>query len=155
MTNSPHISFTGEYNNSLDQKNRLNIPAKFRKALDPINDRTFVLSRGFDQCLLLYPLKTWEEVEEQLSRLSSIRIRDRNFVRSITRHATRIQYDGQGRIQIPETLLAYSGISKEVAVIGMINKIELWDPAIISQLDSKEEGLEDKGFEDLANEINF
>ena len=155
MTNTPHISFTGEYHNSLDTKNRLNIPAKFRKVLDPINDRTFVITRGFDQCLVLYPLQDWGQVEEQLGKLSSIRGRHRSFVRSVTRYAISVQYDGQGRIQIPESLLSYSGIKKEVAVIGMINKIELWDPAIISQVDANEEGIEGNNFDDLANEINF
>ena len=155
MTNTLHISFTGEYHNSLDTKNRLNIPAKFRKVLDPINDRTFVITRGFDQCLVLYPLQDWSQVEEQLGKLSSIRGRHRSFVRSVTRYAISVQYDGQGRIQIPESLLGYSGIKKEVAVIGMINKIELWNPAIISQMDANEEGIEDNNFDDLANEINF
>jgi MraZ protein len=133
----------------------LNIPAKFRKVLDPVNDRTFVITRGFDQCLVLYPLQDWSQVEEQLSKLSSIRGRHRSFVRSVTRYATSVQYDGQGRIQIPESLLSYSAINKEVAVIGMINKIELWDPAIISQMDANEEGMKENNFDDLANEINF
>ena len=155
MTNTLHISFTGEYYNFLDTKNRLNIPAKFRKVLDPINDRTFVITRGFDQCLVLYPLQDWSQVEEQLGKLSSIRGSHRSFVRSVTRYAISVQYDGQGRIQIPESLLGYSGIKKEVAVIGMINKIELWNPAIISQMDANEEGIEDNNFDDLANEINF
>ena len=155
MTNTLHISFTGEYHNSLDTKNRLNIPAKFRKVLDPVNDRTFVITRGLDKCLVLYPLEDWSKVEEQLSKLSSIRGRHRSFVRSVTRYATSVQYDGQGRIQIPDSLLGYSGIKKDVAVIGMINKIELWDPNIISKIDATEADLDDNSFDDLANEINF
>ena len=148
-------SFTGEYKNSLDSKNRLNIPAKFRKTLDPVNDRTFVLTRGFDQCLLLYPLNEWQEVELQLGQLSSIRIRDRNFVRSITRHATPVQYDGQGRIQIPEALINFSNIQKDVHVIGMIKKIELWDPKVLNEKDDEIDSVADKDFDDLADEINF
>ena len=155
MTNTLNISFTGEYHNSLDTKNRLNIPAKFRKVLDPVNNRTFVITRGFDKCLVLYPLEDWSKVERQLSRLSSIRGRHRSFVRSVTRYATSVQYDSQGRVQISESLLGYSGINKEVAVIGMINKIELWDPNTISKIDASEEGLDDNSFDDLANEINF
>lgn len=155
MTNTLQISFTGEYHNTLDTKNRLNIPAKFRKVLDPVNDRTFVITRGFDKCLVLYPLEDWRKVEEQLSKLSSIRGRHRSFVRSVTRYATSVQYDGQGRIPIPDSLLSYSGITKEVAVIGMINKIELWDPEVISNVDAKEDGMDDNSFDDLANEINF
>ena len=155
MTNTLHISFTGEYHNSLDQKNRLNIPAKFRKVLDPVNDRTFVLTRGFDQCLLLYPLNEWQEVETQLSQLSSIRSRDRDFVRSITRHATPVQYDGQGRIQISDALIIFSGIQKNVDIIGMIKKIELWDPVVLNKRDERGDIVADKDFDDLANEINF
>ena len=155
MINTLYQSFTGEYNNSLDSKNRLNIPAKFRKALDPANDRTFVLTRGFDKCLILYPLNEWKNVESQLSHLSSIRRRDRNFVRSVTRHATPVQYDGQGRIAIPEILLEYASIGKDVKAIGMIKKIELWSPKIIVQQDKKDTEIDDKGFDDLANEINF
>ena len=110
MKNTLYQSFTGEFNNSLDDKHRMNIPAKFRKALDPINEKSFVLTRGFDQCLLLYPLNEWQEVETQLGQLSSIRYRDRNFVRSITRHAVSVQYDAQGRIQLPDPLINFSGI---------------------------------------------
>ena len=153
--NTLYQSFTGEYNNSLDGKSRLNIPAKFRKVLDPVNDRTFVLTRGFDQCLLLYPLNEWQEVETQLSHLSSIRSRDRDFVRSITRHATPVQYDSQGRIKIPDALINFSGIHKDVNVIGMIKKIELWNPAKLNEQDNRGEIVEDKDFDDLANEINF
>jgi len=155
LKNTLYQSFTGEYNNSLDEKNRLNIPAKFRKALDPVNDRTFILTRGFDQCLLLYPLNEWQEVETQLSQLSSIRSRDRDFVRSITRYATPVQYDGQGRIQIPEALINFSGIQKDVKVIGMIKKIECWDPEVLNEQDKRSDIVVDKDFDDLANEINF
>ena len=155
MTNKLQISFTGEYHNSLDQKNRINIPAKFRKVLAPVNDRTFVLTRGFDQCLVLYPLEDWSQVEAQLSKLSSIRGKHRSFVRSVTRYAISVQYDGQGRIQIPDTLLSYSSIKNEATVIGMIKKIELWDPSILSQQDIREDDIADKDFDDLANEINF
>ena len=126
------ISFTGEYYNTLDSKNRLSIPAKFRKALNPINNRTFVLTRGFDNCLLLYPVTEWSKVEEQLSFLSSMKGRHRNFIRSIVRYASYIQYDSQGRILIPENLSHFASIDKEVAVIGVIKKIEYgkWTPVL-------------------------
>ena len=155
LKNTLYQSFTGEYHNSLDGKNRLNIPAKFRKVLDPVNDRTFVLSQGFDKCLLLYPLNEWQEVELQLSQLSSIRTRDRDFIRSITRHATPVQYDGQGRIQIPEALIIFSGIQKDVSIIGMIKKIEIWDPRVLNEKDERNGSEAGRDFEDLANEINF
>ena len=148
------LSFTGEYLNSLDQKHRLSIPVKFRKALDPVNDRIFVITRGFDPCLILYPVAEWNRVEEQLSQLSSIRGQHRNFVRSIVRHATYLQYDSQGRIAIPDNLLEFASVKKDVNVIGMINKIELWAPEVLDSQDSTA-NVTATDFEDLANEINF
>tara|TARA_B100000029_G_scaffold144058_1_gene139271 strand:+ start:172 stop:702 length:531 start_codon:yes stop_codon:yes gene_type:complete len=149
-----NLSFTGEYNNSLDQKNRLSIPAKFRKALDPINDRTFVVTRGFDKCLMLYPAIGWNDVEIELSQLNSIKGRNRDFIRSIVRHASYVQFDSQGRIAIPEKLLNFSKIKKDVSVIGMIDKIEIWDQIELESKDAKHANdLDD--YEDLANEINF
>ena len=148
-----NISFTGEYYNTLDSKSRLSIPAKFRKALNPINDRTFVLTRGFDNCLLLYPVSEWSKVEEQLSFLSSMKGRHRNFIRSIVRHASYLQYDSQGRIIIPENLCSYANIDKEVAVIGVIKKIELWSPKVLDELDGYSQDKSD--FEDMGDEIGY
>ena len=149
--NSLNISFTGEYNNSIDQKNRLSIPAKYRKALSPVNNGTFVLTRGFDECLVLYPLDEWKKVELQLGSLSSIKIKNRSFVRSIVRCAVHLKYDSQGRIAIPENLLKYAKIDKNVTIIGMIKKIELWSPLLLND-DISPDGDD---YEDLANEINF
>ena len=149
------MSFTGEYCNSIDQKNRLSIPAKFRNYLGPNNDKTFVLSKGFDECLFLYPLEEWKIVEEQLSSLSSIKDKNRNFIRKITRHANYVKYDSQGRIAIPEILLNYANITKEVLVIGVVKKIELWDQNTLNNYEKQKDFLSDEDFEDLANKINF
>ena len=146
------LRFSGEYHNSLDLKNRLNIPAKFRKALDPINDGTFVVTRGFDECLTLYPICEWNIVEQQLASLSSIRNRNRNFVRSIVRYASYVKYDRQGRIVIPDNLKSFSSIDKEVVIIGMINKIEIWNPDKINQ-HAKDISIDE--FDDLADDISF
>jgi len=151
--NSIKLRFAGEYSNTLDSKNRVNIPAKFRKALDPINDRTFVITRGFDRCLTLYPIQEWNVVEQQLASLSSIRNRNREFVRSIVRYASYVQYDRQGRIVIPDNLKLYASIEKEVSIIGMITKIELWSPEKIKKYDSDQVDIDD--FDDLADDISF
>ena len=92
-----------------------------------------VITRGFDRCLVLYPVLEWNKVEEELSSLSSITERNRDFVRSVSRYASYLQYDGQGRIQVPDTLINFSGIQKDVHVIGMIKKIELWNPVILNE----------------------
>ena len=151
--NSIKLRFAGEYANTLDLKNRVNIPAKFRKALDPINDRTFVITRGFDSCLTLYPISEWNIVEQQLASLSSIRNRNREFVRSIVRYASYVQYDKQGRIIIPDNLKVYASIDREVSIIGMISKIELWSPEKIKKYDNNQMNIDD--FDDLADDISF
>ena len=149
------MSFTGEYINLVDQKNRLSIPAKFRNALGSANDQTFVLSKGFDECLLLYPLNEWKIVEEQLSSLSSIKNKNRNFIRKITRHANYVKYDSQGRVQIPEVLLEYANLSKNIMVIGVIKKIELWDKKTLDKYEQNKDNFTDNDFDELANQINF
>ena len=149
------MSFTGEYINLIDQKNRLSIPAKFRNSLSASNDRTFVLTKGFDKCLLLYPLDEWQIVEEQLSSLSSIKNKNRNFIRTITRHANYVRYDLQGRIAIPELLLKYANIDREILVIGVVKKIELWDQSTLNNYEKQKQFLSDEDFEDLADRINF
>ncbi len=149
------MSFTGEYNNLIDQKNRLSIPAKYRKALNIENDKTFVLTKGFDQCLFLYPLEEWRIVEKQLSSLSTIKGKNRSFIRSIVRYANYLKYDSQGRIQIPEVLLNYADINKNVCIIGVIKKIEIWDPKTLVKYESRKNILSDDDFDELADEINF
>ena len=149
------MSFTGEYNNIIDQKNRLSIPVKYRKSLDIVNGKTFVLTKGFDQCLFLYPVEEWKIVEKQLSSLCTIKGKNRSFIRSIVRYANYVKYDSQGRIQIPEILLSYSNIKKNVCIIGVIKKIEIWNPKILTEYESKKNILSDNDFDELANEINF
>jgi MraZ protein len=149
------MSFTGEFCNTIDQKNRLSIPAKFRNSLDQENDKIFVLSKGFDECLFLYPLEEWKIVEEQLSSLSSIRDKNRNFIRKITRHANYVRYDSQGRIAIPEILLNYANISKEALIIGVVKKIEIWNKKTLLNYENQKNFLSDEDFEELADKINF
>ena len=152
--NHTTLSFTGEYEYSLDQKNRLIIPAKFRKSLNVVNNKTFVLTKGLDDCLVLYPLVEWNNVERQLRQLSTIKEKNRNFIRNVVRYATYLKYDGQGRIAIPSSLLSHSKIKKEVVLIGMIKKIEIWDVDVLNKI-SYENYTTSKDFEDLANEIDF
>ena len=149
------MSFTGEYTNSLDQKNRLSVPVKYRKSLDAANDKTFVICKGFDLNLLLYPVEEWKIVEKQLISLSSIRDAHRNFIRNIVRHANYVRYDSQGRIAVPDILLKYSNINKDVLVIGMLKKIELWDPLTLEKFESNNGSLDGQDFEGLADKISF
>ena len=149
-----NLSFTGEYEYSLDQKNRLIIPARFRKSLGESNDKTFVLTKGLDNCLVLYPLNEWHHVERQLGQLSTIKEKNRNFIRNVVRYAAYLKYDRQGRIAMPSNLLSHAKIKKEVTLVGMIKKIEIWDVDILNKA-SYDNYTNSKDFEDLANEIDF
>ena len=81
--------------------------------------------------------------------------RHRSFIRSIVRHAVPVTYDKQGRIPIPANLLEFAGIDKDVTIIGMIKKIELWDPAALDLHEGESRGSDAQSFEDLADDINF
>ena len=146
-------SFSGSFYYIIDQKNRLNIPAKFRKELGPENDNTFVITKGCDQCLYAYPATEWHKVQSQLMSLNKIRGKNRSFIRSILRYTTHVKFDRQGRVQIPDILLEYAGINKDVEIIGFGTKLEIWNPIKLEDLDDQSYNGED--FEDLADKINF
>ena len=123
-------SFKGSYTYSVDNKGRLNLPANLRKYVSPEANETFVITRGFEKCLFVYPLDEWNKLEERLRELSSYNPQDRLFMRAILEYAKESQLDGQARIMIPQQLLDYAGIRNEVRVIGVLDKIELWNPKI-------------------------
>ena len=89
------------------------------------NKNTFVMTRGMDACVWVYPLNQWLEIEKSLRSLSSLSKIHRTFVRNTARYATPSTYDKQGRIMISPSLISYSSIKRDVLIIGMINKIEI------------------------------
>lgn len=130
-------TFTGEYQYSLDSKGRVNIPAKFRQALSKKNQNTFVATRGQDPCVWIYPLTEWKKIEDELRNLSSVSGIHRTFIRQIARSATPSTCDKQGRITLSPSLISFSQIDKKALIIGMINKIEIWNPETLKTVDEK------------------
>ncbi len=123
-------SLKGSYQYSVDNKGRINIPSKLRKMLsDDIKDN-FIITRGFDKCLYVYPLDEWAKVEKELRTLSNYNPDHRLFSRTILDLASDVQLDSQARITIPTELRQYAGIDSEVIIIGTLDKIELWNPNI-------------------------
>ncbi len=112
----------GEYNHSLDIKNRMIIPAKFREELGD----TFVATKGLDGCLYVYPMSEWRILEEKLKKLPLTSKDARAFVRFFYSGANEINIDKQGRALIPQNLLEYGQINKEIVVIGVMTRIEIW-----------------------------
>lgn len=113
----------GEYTHRLDPKKRLAIPAKFRKEL---GNKT-VITKGLDQCLVLYPLVEWEKVAESLSRLPTGQSESRNFVRDFFSGASDVEIDSLGRILIPDSLKKIAGLREKVVIIGVYKRLEIWD----------------------------
>jgi MraZ protein len=147
-------SFTGSYSYTLDAKGRINIPAKMRKALGPSNDSTFVATRGADRCVILYPLEVWHaQTEAKLLKLNKGRAINRHFTRNLMRHAETLQYDGQGRIPIPVALVEYAGVEKDVEIVGMIDRIEIWNPKVLDEHETQFEDREED-LESIADEID-
>ncbi len=115
----------GEYQHTIDEKKRLAIPAKVRKDLG----RGAVLTRGFDNCLALYPLKEWEKLADKLSKLPTGQVEARGVARVILAGAVAVEFDSLGRILVPDYLKQYAKISKNVVIAGVFNHLEIWDRA--------------------------
>ncbi|KPJ57064.1 protein MraZ [Parcubacteria bacterium DG_74_2] len=115
--------FFGEYTYSIDEKKRLAIPAKFRRALG----KRAVITKGIDDCLVIYPMEEWRKLAVKLESLPSSRIEARGFARIMLAGAVDVQLDKMGRILIPDFLKSYSGLKKNVAILGLSNRIEIWD----------------------------
>ena len=146
-------TFIGEYAYSLDSKGRVNIPAKFRQSLSADSQNTFVITRGLDPCIWVYPLEQWKEIENNLRNLSSVKNIHRTFVRDTARYASPSTYDKQGRITLTPSLTEYAGLEKDVLIIGMINKIEIWNPNTLKIVDQKNLEIEPDAYDDLADKI--
>jgi len=115
--------FIGEYTYSIDEKRRMAIPSKFRKDLG----KRAVITRGLDNCLVLYPVEEWEKLAQKLQNLPAARGEARGFVRILLSGAVDVEFDKLGRILIPDYLKKYSLLKKNVVIIGLGNRIEIWD----------------------------
>ncbi len=115
--------FLGEYKHSIDYKGRLSVPKKFRGQLK----KESVLTKGLDRCLFLYPSEGWETISNRVKELPVTASDARAFGRYLFSGATEIEFDQLGRIFIPEYLRDYAGLKKEVVVVGVLDRIEIWD----------------------------
>ena len=148
-------TFIGEYSYSLDSKGRINVPSKFRKTLSEDNNNTFVITRGMDACVWVYPLIQWKEIENNLRNLSSLSKIHRTFVRNTARYATPSTYDRQGRITIPPSLIGYANLDKDVLIIGMVNKMEIWNPSQLVITEKETLNIDSSEYDSLAEKITL
>lgn len=122
--------FKGQYENAIDEKGRVAIPAKMRRVLTPEAMETFTATRGFERCVFLYPNDRWEQMEDEFMQLNPYQREARDFVRTITRWAEEVSLDKQGRIVLPKRLMEFAGLSSEAVIIGSLDRIEVWDPEV-------------------------
>lgn len=115
----------GEYKHNLDPKKRLAIPAKLRKELG----EGAVLTRGLDSCLFVFPIKQWHVLAEKLANLPMGQQDTRSFARLLLSGAVEVEFDGLGRVLIPEYLKLYAGLNKQAVIAGLYNRLEIWDEA--------------------------
>ena len=120
-------SFIGEFDCKVDAKGRVMMPSGLRKQLDPEAQESFVLNRGFEKCLVLYPKNIWTSISSEISKLNQYKKKNREFIRYFYRGATELSLDGTGRILFPKRLLNYAAISKEVVLFAYFDRIEIWD----------------------------
>ncbi|TCT16847.1 MraZ protein [Natranaerovirga pectinivora] len=114
--------FMGEYKHTIDEKGRLIVPSKFR---DMLGD-TFVVTKGLDNCLFIYPEQEWQAFEEKLKNLPVANKGARKFTRFFLAGANQCTVDKQGRILVPNNLREFACLDKEVILIGVSNRIEIW-----------------------------
>jgi len=122
--------FRGQFSYSVDSKGRISIPAKLRKHVSPESNDTFVMTQGTTTCIDIYPLDQWQLFEAKLLTLNPFQPNDANFIRMISQYATEDTLDSQSRIMVPQALLQYAKIDKEVLIHGALKKIELWNPQV-------------------------
>jgi len=119
----------GQYPHALDAKDRFVLPSKFREKIKTLKNKTFYLTRGLDGCLFLFTRDVWKQLEEKLESLSFTKQQTRHFNRIYFSGALEVTCDAQGRMHVPGYLKEFAAINKEIMVIGVSNRIEIWAAA--------------------------
>ena len=119
--------FLGEFEATVDAKGRFLLPVGFKKQMADDEPMRFVINRGFEKCLSLYTQKTWEVEYEKLSKLSDYDPEEREFKRYFLNGATIVEPDTAGRILLPPNLKLHADLVKDITLMAMGNKLEIWD----------------------------
>ncbi len=142
--------FLGEYEATIDAKGRFLLPAGFKKQLPEDSSARFVINRGFEKCLSLYPIKSWEPIYTNISKLNDFDPKVREFRRYFLNGAITTELDTAGRLLIPQNLKDYAGLEKDIVLVAAVNKIEVWDKNKYQQFF---ENFSPESFSTLAQEV--
>ena len=132
--------FTSEYDCKLDIKGRLVLPAKLKAALPESHGNALMIVLGFEPCLVLYPLMEYNKTYSKVAGLDELKKEDRNIQRNFFRRNMEVELDNAGRLLIPKSMMQAVKIGKEVKVVGVGNRMEIWNPEIFEEflMDSDE-----------------
>jgi MraZ protein len=142
--------FLGEFEATLDAKGRFLLPAGFKRQLPEEEAAKFVINRGFEKCLSLYPLKSWEPLFADIRQLNDFDPKVREFRRHFLNGATFVEPDSAGRLLVPPNLKEHAGLEKDIVLVAAVNKIEIWDSNKYKQLF---ESFSPEAFSSLADEV--
>jgi len=127
------IGFLGEYEATLDAKGRFLLPAGLKKQMPGEDGNAFVINRGFEKCLTMYPLSSWEPIFSNISKLNDFDPKVREFRRWFLNGAIQMDLDGAGRLLVPKNLVEHARLDKDIVLVSAVNKIEIWDKKTYQQ----------------------
>lgn len=142
--------FLGTYRNTIDSKNRMIVPSKFR---DQLGGKC-MLTKGFDECLYIYTMDYYEEMAEKLAALPQSDAEFREFIRDFFGNSVLCDLDSQGRVIIPANLREYAHINKDLITVGAMNKVEIWS-AEAKGTSETSEMMKNRSFTDKLKEYNI
>lgn len=142
-------SFLGEFECKLDTKSRFLLPAGLKKQIDPSSKEQFVMNRGFEGCLVLYPMNEWEKITTKLKKLNLFVTKNRTFYRQFHNGATAITLDGNSRVLVPKSLMSYADLSKDAVLFAYADRIEIWSKDRYDEVMTQNSD----DFADLAEEV--
>ena len=140
---------TGEFDCKLDAKGRMMIPAGLKKQLPEADSEGLVINRGLEKYLVIYTKKEWDKKLDELSKLNEYDRKSLQFIRYFTAGATNLLPDAAGRVNLPKNLLDHAGITGDVVLTCMLNKVEVWDKKAHQEMINNEP----ENFAELAEEV--
>jgi len=146
--------FLGEFEIKIDDKGRILFPAGLRRQLPPDSQERFVVNRGFENCLALYPFTEWQKISAEVNKLNPYVKKNREFTRFFYRGATEVILDGSGRLLLPKRLLEFATIGKEIILSAFANKIEIWASQKFNEMQKGESDDFASLAEDVMGKVN-
>lgn len=142
--------FLGEYEVTIDAKGRFLVPAALKKQLVQEGAHQFVINRGLDYCLSLYPMESWNPLYDKISKLNDFDSKASAFKRRFLNGASKVELDSAGRLLLPKTLMEYAHLEKDAVLVFVGDKIEIWDKTKYKEFF---ESFSQEEFKIMANEV--